>query len=160
MSRKRNHRMKPRPVVLNQMEVAIWASSPHSPEEVARLMNDTDAALVLLLDGKADDKHIKRLGTDINVGWIRVEQLEDKLANTEELQACFERAGAAIEECRRVYAKFGRWVLSGPGRHALQDGVDAFRAVLTASSPREMHHAEQVLSASLKAAERQKATTR
>lgn len=145
--------MKPRQAVLNYMEVAVWASQPHGEADVARLMNDTEIALVRMLDGTADDQHVRRLGTDINIGWIRAEQLAPQLANPEEVQGAFERAGAALEESKRIRAAHGRYGLTGPGRQALQDGVDAFEVILRASSPREMHHAEEVLAASIQAAE-------
>lgn len=118
---------------------AIALSQPHTEEHVRRLMETTRVALVRLLEGTAEDIHIGRLGIDVNMGWVRAQQI----GNAGPLEDIFERAGNALAEAAAIHDRHGRWGLTGPGRLALSEAVDAFEEVLRASSPRQMHEAEE-----------------
>lgn len=157
MSRKRNHRMRPELRARQQRGQTLFIhpkdlsalSQPHMPADVDRLMAKTNTALVRLLDGSAERVHISRLGADIDLAAIRLDQLAKQIENAGELRAALERAGAAIREAVRIHEQHGRFGLTGPGRHDLQAGVDAYEALLRVSSPREMHDAEEALSQAL-----------
>lgn len=120
---------------------ALWSSVPHTDQKATELMNATRAALVRLLDGTAEDKHFMRLGVDINLAAIRAGQI----GATQEVTDILNAAGEALKDCERFHGAGGRYGLTGPGRQHLAAGIDAYEAILRASSPRQMHLAEQEL---------------
>lgn len=142
MSRKRNHRMKPRA----RDDVASFRQlSDHQVISEAKgneLMTSTRAALVLLLDGKADEVHIQRLGTDLNVAWIRTEESAGDRALVFEVLSA---AGDAINEAIRRHAQHGVYGLAGPEREAIVAGVDAYEVILRASTAIQMERAQRQL---------------
>lgn len=155
--RKRNHKMsqdlrrrqqRGQTLFIHPKDLSAL-NQPHTEADVDRLMAKTNTALVRLLDGSAERVHINRLGADIDLAAIRLDQLAKQIENASELRAALECAGAAIRDAVRIHEQHGRYGLSGPGRHDLQAGVDAYEAILRVSSPREMHDAEEALAQAL-----------
>lgn len=165
MSRKRAHRM--RPEVRENMQRGILAAvlpsciadrtQPHTEADVVRIMNPVQAALVCMLDGAADDKDFARLGACINLAAFRIQLTGAEVGNAEALMERLMQAGAALKEAERIKAQHGRYGLTGPGRHDLSAGVEVYRALVEASSPYQMHLAENDLWKHLGRLERQAA---
>lgn len=130
--------------------VALWSSQPHSKEKADELMNVTRTALVRMLDGTAEDRHFMRLGVDVNLAAIRAQQI----GATEQVVEVLTAAGEALKEAEGIHERHGRYGLTGLGRQALSDGIDAFEEILRASSPRQMHEAEKALAVALRRMER------
>lgn len=159
MSRKRNHRMRPEQRALMQRGL-LQAVTPdrlaalnqlHTEEEVTRVMNLLRASLVRFLEGTAERADLIRLAGEFNTCYIAAGEIEGGELVQERLAA----AGAALEESQRIHAAHGRYGLTGPGRILLGEGVDALELVLRATSPRQMHDAEQALHRTLQAQRRQ-----
>ncbi|HEY8356330.1 MAG TPA: hypothetical protein VIL30_02615 [Ramlibacter sp.] len=144
MSRKRNHRMRSRDLATNSWAVALSNSQTLTEQKATQLMESTRVALVRMLDGSADDVHHQRLGTDINVAFIRLEDddIEGEKAPTFEV---LQLAGEALNFSARMRQERGRYGLTGPGRQQLADGIEAYEAILRASTPRQMENAQQEL---------------
>lgn len=151
MSRKRNHRM--RPEVRRHMQAGtIAATFPdqmaswnqlHAEEVVVQNMNLMKASLVRFLEGTAQAADLARLGGEINTCWIALEN--STIEGRELVQQRLQAAGQALEEAKRLRARHGRLGLTGPGRQALGEGVDAIELALRATTPRQMKEAEQAL---------------
>ncbi len=131
----------------------VQSSQPFSEARATVIVNELRVALLRLLEGTADEIHFMRLGVAVNLAAIRAEGMENNAGAVEILMA----AGEALKEAERINDVHGRYGLTGPGRHALAQGVDAYEVVLRASSPRQMHLAEQELGRRLTALERQAA---
>jgi len=126
----------------HRANLTTWAATiidrrPFSEADATAIANKVRAALVLLLDGKADPVHFITLGCAVNIASIRAEAISPDLV------AILAAAGEAMNECQRIHEQHGRYGLTGPGRHALAAGIDAYEAILRASSPRQMQLAEQ-----------------
>lgn len=154
MSRKRNHRMNRGTVALRRVGAVVGIvpddlaklHRPHTEEAVTQLMNVTQAALIRMLDGNGEMRDLARIGRDVNIAWVRTEQI----GGNEDAQAILNGAATAIEEAARLLKKHGRVGLTGPGRLALIQAVDLFREILTASTPKEMAEAENIVVATEK----------
>lgn len=92
---------------------------------------------ILLLDGKADPVHFITLGCAVNVASVRAEKISP------ELVGILAKAGAALTECQGIHDRHGRYGLTGPGRHQVSEGIEAYEAILRESSPKQMQLAEQ-----------------
>lgn len=118
---------------------------PLSAAEVGRYMVPVKAAQVRLMDGKAEKRDLVILGNRIDIAALRLDDLREQLENPEEVRAALDAAGAAVKEAARIKEQHGRYGLTGPGRHQLQAGLDAYEAILAVSSARQMHDAEEAL---------------
>jgi hypothetical protein len=139
MSRNRFHRRIVRGAPGGKPEA--WAqtiadSMPFIEADATAIVNRVRVALQLLFDGSADNIHVITLGCAINVAIPRAEAIDAALADI------LNKAGDAVMECQRIQEAHGRYGLTGPGRLALAAGIDAYEAILRASSPRQMRDAE------------------
>lgn len=125
----------------------IAISQPHHPAEVARLMVETKAALIRMLEGTAEDRDLARLGTDLNVALVSAQRIGNSAQALEVLAGGAEALAAA----QGIKARHGRYGLTGPGRAALSEAIDVFESILAASSPMQMHRAEEEVSQLLRA---------
>jgi hypothetical protein len=136
---------------------AVDRTQPHTPAEVAKILNPVQTALVCMLEGTADDRDFARLGTVVNLSAFRIQLKGAEVGNAEPLMAQLVLAGTALEEARGIKDRHGRYGLSGLGRQHLAAGVEVYRALVEASSPLQMHRAEQDLWQHLGRMERQAA---
>lgn len=147
--RKRNHRMNRETLTLRRVGAVrgivpddlARLHRPHTPEAVAELMNATQTALIRMLEGNGEMRDLTRIGRDVNIAWVRTEQIGNNAA----AQSILEAAASAIEDGARLLKKHGRVGLTGPGRLALMQAVDLFREILSASTPKEMAQAEDIV---------------
>jgi hypothetical protein len=130
----------------------LWSSMTHTQEAADALMVTTRVALTRMLEGTAEDKHFMRLGVDVNMAFIRANQI----GATPEVVQTLTAAGEALKAAEGIFERHGKYGLTGPGRLDLMAGVDVFESILRASSPRQMHDAEQELSRHLTRLERKK----
>lgn len=120
---------------------AIAASQDTTPEHADGIMKPVRAALQALLDGKAGETEYRRVGSALNVATIRAKQIGDNADAVQVLQA----ASFAMLDCLRIRHAHGRYGLTGPGRLAIQDGIDLYETILRGSTPRQMYDAEREL---------------
>jgi hypothetical protein len=59
-------------------------------------------------------------------------------------------ASQALNSVRARWERLGKWGVSGTERQALIDAVEAYEAILLASSPAQMQKAHEIRLASLK----------
>lgn len=137
MSRNRFNRGMARPARHTSWAETILDSRPFTEADATSIVNKVRVALQLLLEGKADELAFIRLGCAVNVASIRAEQIDPALVEI------LGTAGAALTEGQRIHDTHGRYGLTGPGRHQLAAGIDAYEAILRASSPKQMQLAEQ-----------------
>lgn len=144
MNRRPPHRTAPRG---NRLALAaiVDRTQPHTEADVARLMNQVQPALICMLEGTANDKDFARLGTVINLSAFRIQLKGSEVGNSEALMAQLVLAGNALEEARGIRERHGRYGLTGLGRQYLADGIEVYRALVQASSPLQMHRAEEDL---------------
>lgn len=147
--RKRNHKMRPEvrqhmqrgTIEIIRPDVTAAVNQLHSDVTVGASMVKLRAALVRYLEGNADDRDHALIGGEINTCWIAAGEIEGGGLVQERLQA----AGQALEEGMAIKKRHGRYGLTGPGRLALGEGVDAIELVYRATSPLQLHKAEQEL---------------
>lgn len=158
MSRKRNHRMSPelrhrqrtgKTLFINPADL-MDLNRPMSPSDVDHHMLPVKAAQVRLMEGGGTKADATILGNRIDVAAIRLDELTKELENHEEVRAALWAAGDAIKEAARIHETHGKYGLTGPGRHQLQAGIDAYEAILAVSSPRQMRDAEDALERAVK----------
>jgi len=117
------------------------AVTEFSQAEADRILAIVRTALVRMLDGTAEDKHFATLGSIINIAAVRAETG----TNPEQALQVLGEAGQALEEAMRIRNAHGKYGLTGPGRNQLAEGVEAYAEILRASTPRQMHEAEQTV---------------
>lgn len=117
----------------------IFGSQLFSDADATSIVIKVRVALQLLLDGNAGGEDFIRVGCAVNVASVRAEQIGDSAA----LLATLAQAGHALKDCERIHDVHGRYGLTGPNRIHLAAGIDAYEALLRASTPRQMHEAEQ-----------------
>lgn len=135
MSGKRSHR---RPAEKTSWALAFYSSQPYTQQKADEIMEQLRVALQLMLDGGAEQIHFIRLGVAINLAAVRCEQID---GNEQALEVLL-GAGEALKAAEGIHERHGRYGLTGPGRHRLMAGIDAYEVILRASSPRQMHLAE------------------
>lgn len=114
---------------------AISASQVFQPDEATRIVELVRIAHGRLLKGEADLETFVRVGCAINVASVRAEAISPELVEILSL------AGAAMNDSQERADRVGRYGLTGPGILALQDGIDAYEAIVRASSPLQMQQA-------------------
>ena len=115
---------------------AILDSQTFSEEDATKIVNRVRLAFTRLLEGTAEPDHFITLGCAVNVATIRAEAIDPALVKI------LQGAGSALMECERINDVHGRYGLTGPGRQRLAEGIDAYEAILRASSPKQMQLAE------------------
>lgn len=117
------------------------ASRQYTEAAADAVMVPVRTALQRMLDGTAEPLHFTRVATAINVAGIRAQQI----GQTPEVEAVLAAAGQALTESQGIHERHGRYGMTGPGRQAITAGIDAYEAILRASSPRQMHEADMAL---------------
>jgi len=120
---------------------ALYSSQTYSEQKADEVMALVRIALQRMLDGTAEPGHFMRCGSAVNIAAIRAEQIGGNAEAMEILMA----AGEALKEAEGIQERHGKYGLTGPGRQRLAVAIDAYEAILRASSPRQMHLAEQEL---------------
>lgn len=118
---------------------AITACQPFPDGEIARILLKVDSAFEHLSSGGADVDQFDRMAAVLNVGMVRSEQI----GNAEAGVALFKEAQAALMDCDARLALCGRYGFSGPGLEAMRAAVGLYGEILRASTPRQMHLAQQ-----------------
>lgn len=117
----------------------IYRSKPFTEAEATTIVNKVRAAMQCMREGVADFDDFIRLGAAINVSAARAE----KIGSADDVQQVLTDAGAAMTACQLRHERTGRLGMTGPELTALATGIDAYEAILRASSPLQMHQAEQ-----------------
>lgn len=115
----------------------ILSAQQFSEADATEIVNKVRAAYVCLRDGKADDMDFIRLACAINIAGVRAEEIDRQLIDV------FDAAGAALTDCQARHERIGRYGLTGPGLLQVDAGLDAYEAIVRASSPRQMQLAER-----------------
>lgn len=131
--------------------LAAW-NQLHAEEVVVENMNRTRLSLARFLEGAAEDIDLARLGGEVNTCYIAL--AASAIDGRELVMQRLEAAATALEEARGIKEKHGRYGLTGPGRLALGEGVDAIELTLRATTPRQMSEAELQLRHRLQQMER------
>ena len=121
--------------------------NPTAWAEVIVGSRETDAALadviairvrdafVQLSRGTTDHDMFDRVACALNVGLIRAEAIDTLLEQSM-------LAGRdALMHCDRIYASHGRYGFTGPGLAAMDQALEAYEAILRASTPHQMRQA-------------------
>lgn len=116
---------------------AILDSQVFSEENATTIVNRVRIAERRLRDGTADAEHFIRLGCAVNVASMRAEEIDVGLIEI------LDAAGRALMDCQDRRDRLGRYGMTGPGLIALGEGIDAYEAILRASSPKQMQAAEK-----------------
>jgi hypothetical protein len=133
--------MKRRPANASSWATALYSSQTYSEQKADEIVSLVRIALQRMLDGTAEPVHFMRCGSAVNMAAIRAEQIGGNGEAMEILMA----AGEALKEAEGIQGRHGKYGLTGLGRLRLATGIEAYEAILRASSPRQMHLAEQEL---------------
>lgn len=147
--RKRNHRMKPRPMeVPCPVRAVIGSRQPITAAEAQQLVDETRAALRSLLAGTASDKEFSRVAVDVNIGYA----LASRGRGGDITGDLFARAGHALNEADRMRREHGRYGLGDAAhRISLCEAIDLWEEILRESSPLQVQQAEEAVIAAAKA---------
>lgn len=85
--------------------------------------------------GSTDDDLFDRLAAAVNVGLIRAEQIDPLLEQT------MLAARDALVACAGIHARHGRYGFRGPDLQAMTDALEAYDAIVRASTPHQMQAA-------------------
>lgn len=114
----------------------IAASRPFEEADAEKIIIQVNVAHRRLLDGTAEADHFLRLGCAVNIAAVRAEEIDRSLIDI------LDAAGAALNEGQALHERHGRYGLTGPGIAQLAAGIDAYAAILRASSPMQMEQAQ------------------
>lgn len=120
-------------------QAAVEQNAPICEADANRIMVRARLALHNLLDGEANEQAFMVVACAINVGGARSEQID----GNKPALAVFDAAGEALTHAQRRNDVHGRYGLSGPEREHVKAAIEIYEQVLRASSPRQMHLAEQ-----------------
>lgn len=102
-------------------------------------------ALQKLTDGAVDadetDPH-DMMGHVIGISQIRTLDIGGSIAN--DVMTTLNMAAQALIRCRERWERLNRWGFDGPGIQIMREAVDIYEAILRASSPQQMEHAQMV----------------
>jgi hypothetical protein len=97
------------------------------------------AAFATLREGSADDSLFDDLACAINVGLVRAEQIDPLL------EGIMLAARDAMLQADDIRGRHGRYGFTGPGLQAMAEALDAYDAILRASTPHQMNAALRVV---------------
>jgi len=135
---KKHTKRKHRPAGLHPLD-AILASQPFPESELTRILLKVHDAFLQLRNGTTDTDMFDRLAMVMNVGLVRSEAIGE--AGVE----VFLAAQKAMRECDDIYGRHQRFGFTGPGLDAMKAAVLLYEEILCASTPLQMHHAQQVV---------------
>ena len=101
--------------------------------------------LKMLIDGTVavDDTDQHDLMAHV-IGIAQIRTLDIGGSGANDVLATLNTAAQALSRCRARWEKLRKWGLDGPGIVAMREAVDIYEAILRASSPRQMEHAQMV----------------
>jgi hypothetical protein len=137
MSRKRNRRMQSRPANCFYLENLLFNNRTPDPAEVLRLMNVVLVPYQRLLDGVGSEEDVIQLGLVVNTGCVRARAVGQLLVDA------FQNAGEALIRCEDRMRTHGCFGFDGPGVNSMNAAMDLYHDLLTLSSVKQMHEAEQ-----------------
>jgi hypothetical protein len=121
--------------------VAISNSQPFAEADATAIVNKVRVSFERLRNGAGEQDDFLRIGCAINVAHMRAQNI----GGNAEVVAILNDAGLAMHDAQDRKDRIGRYGLTGPGQHAVAAGIDAYEAILRASSPRQMHAAQEAL---------------
>ncbi|ARU04707.1 hypothetical protein CCO03_08495 [Comamonas serinivorans] len=92
-----------------------------------------------LQTGQADDEDFNRVAVAINLARIRAEEIDPALVEI------LEAGQQAMKRCRARSVSHGRFGFDGQGMSQTAEALDAHDAIVTASTPKQMQTALDVL---------------
>ncbi|MCS4508920.1 hypothetical protein [Xylophilus ampelinus] len=114
---------------------AIGACLEIEPASADHLLIVARSAFRDMAAGSTDPQLFDALGMQPNVGLIRAESIAPELVQL--LMA----AADAMREADDIYGRHNRYGFTGPGLQAMATGLDAYEAILRASTPAQMRTA-------------------
>ena len=118
--------------VMNAGMLLLDRARPYDPGEMVAEHILTREAFGRLIDGSGAEDDFDRLAMQINVGMIRAESIDSGLLQTM-------RTGQdAFVRMRESYQESGSFSFDGSGLDDAANALDAYEAVLDASSPLQM----------------------
>lgn len=121
----------------------LTLARPYDAHETVDDHIKTRAAHERLVHGTGMQDDFDRVAIAINLAKVRALDIDESLADM------LERAQDAMAACKARYLRCGRFGFDGPGLQIMAEALDAHEAITDASSPLQMHQAQQVVAAAL-----------
>jgi hypothetical protein len=116
---------------------AIAASQPMPEDQVTRIMIKIHDSFAHLRSGGTDVDLYDRLAIVMNVGMVRSEEIGQAGVDV------FKAGQLALIDADRFHSTHGRYGFTGRGLEAMREAVALYGEILAASSPLQMHQAQQ-----------------
>jgi hypothetical protein len=119
------------------LENVVGNSRTPGPGEVTALMNGINAMYVRVREGTGTEEDVIGLGLVLNTGAVRGKDIASEVVDA------FTNAGEALLRCEARKDSHGRYGFDGPGFTLMNDALELYEGLVTMSSIRQMHDAEQ-----------------
>ncbi len=129
---KRQTKCQPHRTVSNAGLLLLDRARPYEPGEMVTEHILTREAFNRLRDGSGDASDFDRVSMQLNVGMIRAEQIDRELLHT------MQRGQDAFVRMKDRYLRGLSFGFDADGLRTAPDALDAYEAVLDASSPLQM----------------------
>lgn len=121
-----------RRVVLNAVDVTVARHQDARPQSVVGLMLELHECFDALKNGSSDDELFDRLASSMNTALIRAESIGQEAVDV------ILAAHTAMNECRDIYMRHGRFGFTGTGLQAMAEGLELYQQIVSLSTPRQI----------------------